>query len=338
MTPNENSVTPERIFQMAWGYAPPLILEAAIRHRIFDMLDGGPKSLSQLQKDTGASERGLSAIANALVALNLLSKDGQGRFSLTPESAAFLVSSKPSFQGGLLRHTSQDLIPKWLQLNEIVATGKPAQSVNQKEAGIEFFRKFVNDIFPMSYPAAQFLARHLETEGMRGAVRVLDLGAGSGVWGIGLAQGSADLHVTALDWPDVIQVTRETVARFGLSDRFSYIEGDLLEAQFGSDYNVVTIGQILHSEGVDRSRALLAKSFQALAPGGTIAIAEFLVNADRTGPVSSLLFAVNMLVNTERGGTYSFEEIAGWLSDVGFVNPRTIDSPGPSPLVLANKP
>lgn len=338
MTPNDNSVTPERIFQMAWGYAPPLILEAAIRHRVFDVLDSGPKNLAELQKDTGVSERGLSAITNALVGLNFLARDAQGRFSLTPESAAFLVSSKPGFQGGLLRHTSEDLIPNWLKLNEVVATGKPVQSVNQKEAGMEFFRKFVNDIFPLSYPATQFLGRHLAAEGLRGPLRVLDLGAGSGVWGIGLAQASGDVHVAAVDWSDVISVTRETVARFGLSDRFSYIEGDLLEAPFGSGYNVVTIGQILHSEGVDRSRALLAKSFQALAPGGTIAIAEFLVNADRSGPVSSLLFAVNMLVNTQRGDTYSFEEIAGWLSEAGFVNPRTIDSPGPSPLILANRP
>ncbi len=238
----------------------------------------------------------------------------------------------------MIRHTSEDLIPKWLQLNEIVATGKPVRSVNQKEAGTEFFRKFVNDILPLSYPAAQFLGRHLAADGSRGPLRVLDLGAGSGVWGIALAQTAGDVHVTALDWPDVSQVTRETVARFGVSDRFAYVEGDLLEAPFGTGYNVVTIGQILHSEGIDRSRALLAKSFQALAPGGTIAIAEFLVNADRTGPASSLLFAVNMLVNTQHGSTYSFEEIAGWLSDAGFVNPRTIDSPGPSPLILANRP
>jgi hypothetical protein len=82
----------------------------------------------------------------------------------------------------------------------------------------------------------------------------------------------------------------------------------------------------------------LKKTFAALAPGATIAIAEFLVNADRTGPVNGLIFAVNMLVNTENGNTYSFEEIASWLSDAGFVDVRTLASRGPSPLILANKP
>jgi 3-hydroxy-5-methyl-1-naphthoate 3-O-methyltransferase len=334
--PGSNQVTPERIMQFAWGYVPPLILEAAIRHRVFDVLDSGPKAINDVQKETDASERGLTAIMNALVGLNLLAKDDQGRYSLTPESAAFLVSTKPGFQGGLIRHCSEQLIPKWLHLNEIVASGKPVESVNQEAAGSDFFQNFVNDIFPMSYPAAQTLARHLNMNG-GGEVRVLDLAAGSGVWGIALAQASDRVRVTAVDWPEVIPVTRKTVGRFGLSDRFSYIEGDLLKADFGSNHTVATLGHILHSEGEARSRELLSKTFGALATGGTIAIAEFLVNPDRRGPVNGLFFAVNMLVNTDNGGTYSFEEISGWLTEAGFTNARTIESPGPSPLILATK-
>ena len=337
-TPVTTPVTPERIMQFAWGYVPPLVLEAAIRHRIFDLLDGGPKTVSEIQKETGASERGLSAIMNALVGLEFLAKDKQGYFSLTPESSTFLVSTKPSFQGGMLRHGSEQLIPKWLHLNEIVMTGEPAAAVNKEESGGDFFQQFVNDIFPLSYPAAQALSRHYNANGAAPAVRVLDLAAGSGVWGIAMAQGSEKVSVTAVDWPEVIPVTRKTVARFGLADRFSFVEGDLLQADFGSGHNLATLGHILHSEGSERSQALLKKTFQALAPGGTIAIAEFLVNADRTGPLNALFFAVNMLVNTESGDTYSFEEISSWLKAAGFTDARTLDAPGPSPLILATKP
>jgi ubiquinone/menaquinone biosynthesis C-methylase UbiE len=331
-------VTPERIMQLAWGYVPPLLLEAGIRHRIFDLLDSGPKTIPDVHKETGASERGLTAVMNALVGLNFLAKDGQGSFSLTPESAAFLVSSKPAFQGGLLRHGSQHLIPRFLHLNEIVATGKPPAAVNQEAQGGEFFQDFVMDIFPMSYPSAQTLARHLNVDGAGQAASVLDLAAGSGVWGIALAQSSEHVRVTAVDWPEVIPVTRKTAARFGLAERFSFVEGDILQADFGSGHTVATLGHILHSEGRERSQALLAKTFQALASGGTIAIAEFLVNADRTGPVNGLFFAVNMLVNTDSGDTYSFDEIANWLGAAGFANARTLESPGPSPLILATKP
>jgi 3-hydroxy-5-methyl-1-naphthoate 3-O-methyltransferase len=143
-------VTPERIMQFAWGYVPPLVLEAAIRHRVFDVLDSAPKTLSEMQQETGSSERGLSAGMNVLVGLNFLAKDKQGRFSLTPESAAFLVSTKPGFMGGFIRHGSEQLIPKWLGLNKIVMTGKPEASVNLEGTGADFFQRFVNDIFPMS--------------------------------------------------------------------------------------------------------------------------------------------------------------------------------------------
>ncbi|HEU5342434.1 methyltransferase [Edaphobacter sp.] len=335
--PATKSVTPERIMQFAWGYIPTLMLEAAVRHRVFDVLDSGPKTLKETAAVTGASERGLRAVMNAMVGLDFLAKEGD-RYALTPESSAFLVSTKPSFQGGILRHTSEQLIPKWLKLNEIVATGKPVAAVNQEGAGSEFFSEFVADIFPMSYPAAQALGAHLALGDAGAPVRVLDLAAGSGVWGIGVAQSSKRVTVTAVDWPEVLPITKKMVGRFGLSDRFSFVAGDLDAADFGKGHNVATLGHILHSEGETRSRSLLKKTFDALAPGGTIAIQEFLVNPDRTGPIVSLLFAGNMLVNTDHGDTYSFEEISAWLKEAGFTNPRLIDAPGPSPLILATRP
>lgn len=324
--------------QFAWGYVPTLVLEAAIHHRVFDVLDDGPKTVQETAAATGASERGLRSIMNLLVGLNFLTRVEGTRYGLTPESEAFLVSTKPSFQGGILKHASQQLIPRWLHLNEVVAAGKVPKPVNQEVSGSDFFQQFVVDIFPMSYPAAQALAAHLKLAEAGGAVRVLDLAAGSGVWGIGLAQSANGATVTAVDWAEVLPATRQTVARFGLTDRYTFVAGDLLDVDFGHGHTVATLGHILHSEGETRSRSLLRKTFHALAPGGTISIAEFLVNADRTGPVNSLCFAVNMLVNTDVGDTYSFEEISSWLTEAGFTNPRLVESPGPSPLVLATKP
>jgi predicted O-methyltransferase YrrM len=275
---------------------------------------------------------------NALVGLNFLTKDAQGRYALTPESAAFLVSTKPGFQGGMILHCSQHLIPKWLRLTDIVATGKAVEPVNQQRLGGDFFSKFVADIFPRSYGSAQSLAAALDLNGAGRPVSVLDLAAGSGVWGIALAQKSPFVHVTAVDWPEVITVTRKTVARFGLMKRFRFVPGDLLAADFGANHSVATLGHILHSEGKERSRTLLQRTFDALAPGGTIAVAEYLVNDERTEPLGGLLFAVNMLVNTDNGDTYSYREISSWLREAGFVNSRTLHAPGPSPLILATKP
>lgn len=330
-------VTPERIYQLAWGYAPPLALEAAVRHGIFDQLDDGPMSVPELHSATGCSPRGLTALLNLLVGLEFLTKTENDCYALTAESAAFLVSRKPAFQGGMIRHLSQHLLPQWLHLNEATKSGEPAIAVNQMQDGTEFFQSFVADLFPMNYPVARELAAHLDLDRATEPVSVLDLAAGSGVWSIALAQSSRSVRVRAVDWAGVLPVTRATAQRFALAERYTFVEGDLRDADFGRGHTIATLGHILHSEGMARSKALLKKTHAALAPGGTIVIAEFLVNAQRTGPVNGLIFAVNMLVNTEEGDTYSFEEISDWLLEAGFVRPRTLAVRGPSPLILASK-
>jgi len=302
------------------------------------VLDPGPKTTTEIAAATGASERGLRAILGALVGIELLTKSPDGKFSLTPESAAFLVSSKPSYFGGFIRHTSSQLIPKWLELSEIVRTGKSNVHVNQESTGAAFFQEFVSDLFPLSYPVTQALATELKLDAATSPISVLDLAAGSGVWGIGLAQRSKQVRVTAVDWPGVIDITQKTATRFGLADRFTFVPGDLGTANFGTGHQVATLGHILHSEGEPRSRALLKKTFAALAPGGTIAVQEFLVNDERTGPPVGVLFGVNMLVAGDQSDVWSFNEIAGWLKESGFTNPRTLETPGPSPLILATKP
>lgn len=334
----QKQVTPERIMQMAWGYAVTMILEAAIRNKVFDTIDSGPKTVDEVAAASGASQRGLRSIMNALVGVELLKKNGGDKYELTPESAAFLVSTKPSFMGGMAAHTSHQLMPPWMQLSDVVATGKPATSVNRQDGGEAFFQELVGNIFTMSYAPAKALAQHLAFGDSGAPVRVLDLGAGSGVWSIALAQSSPRVKVTAVDFPGVLPITRMHADRFGVGDRYTMVAGDLGTVDFGKDHNVITIGHILHSEGEQRSKKLLKKCFDALAPGGTIAIQEFLVNRDRTGPPMSLIFAVNMVVNTDDGDTWSFEEISGWLKEAGFTNARQLDSPGPSPLILANKP
>ena len=339
MNPPPNAqVTPQRIMQFAWGFAAPMAIGAAVHNGLFDALASGPKDLAELEKTTGCSARGLTAIVDFLVGIDLLKKDSSGRFTLTPESETFLVKSKPSFHGAIFRPLIESVIPAFLELNSIVRTGHPAQEVNSEPIGSPFFQELVVDLFPINYAGAKTLGEALAAQGLPKPASVLDLATGSGVWGIAVAQASPDVHVTAVDWPQVLEVTKKTATRFGVVDRFNFSPGDLLEADFGANHGLATLGHILHSEGEERSRELLKKTFQALAPGGTIAIAEFLVNADRTGPLSGLIFSINMLVNTETGRTYSFEELSDWLRQAGFVEPHLMEVPAVSPLVLANKP
>lgn len=331
------SLTPDRLLQMAWGYAPGLIIEAALDCGVFSHLDKSPKTVGELSKASKASVRGLTGILNSLVGFGLLERRGD-RYALTPESATFLVAGKPAYQGAFFWHHARQLIPNWLQLRKAVRSGKPVVSGNKKSVGEAFFTDFVEGIFPLSYRAAQTLGEHLEISKATSPVSVLDIGAGSGVWGIALAQQSPRVTVRAVDWPRVLKVTRRVAKKHGVAGRLTVSPGDLLEADFGRGHQVATIGHILHSEGVERSRRLLRKTFAALAPGGTIAISEFIPNDDRQGPPLPLMFAVNMLIHTEVGDTFTFEEISGWLKQAGFKNPRLLEAPAPSPLVLATKP
>ena len=319
---------------MSWGFAPPLIIGAAVRNGFFDALASSPMHAEQLATVTGASSRGTRAVMDALVGLGLAARDRDGRYTLTPESDAFLVSARPVCFGQYFMHGTQ-LLPKWLQLAECVKTGEPATAVNQEEEGSAFFSEFVEALFPMNYGAARVLAQALPLAGRES--RVLDIAAGSGVWGIAVAQAHPGVRVTAADWEGVLPTTKKTAERHGVGGRFEYVAGDILDADFGTGYDAAILGHILHSEGEARSRKLLDRVFAALAPGGTIAVQEFLVNEDRSGPPTGLIFAVNMLVHTEQGATWSFEEIAGWLRDAGFTNARQLDAPGPSPLILADK-
>jgi len=329
------AVTPDRILQIAWGYAPPIIVATAAKLNLFDALEHGPQTAAAVARRTKTSERGIRPLLNALVGLQLLAKSGKDQYALTPESAAFLVSGKPGYLGTVLQHLGRDLVPQWLELPDTVQSGRPVRDVSQ-EAGAEFFESLVVGLFPLNFPAAQALGTALNL-GAAKPIKILDIAAGSGVWGIGIAQHAAGSTVTAVDWPNVLEVTKRFAAEHGMADRFSYVAGDMQTVNFGHGYDVAVLGHILHSEGEKKSRELLKKVAQSLAPGGIIAIPEYLVNEERTGPPMGLFFAINMLVNTDEGDTFSYEEISQWLQEAGFTNPRKIEPGGPAAVVVAQK-
>jgi ubiquinone/menaquinone biosynthesis C-methylase UbiE len=337
--PAAPQISPERLMQFTFGFAPPLMIEVAIRYGVFDTLDKGAKTLDVLCAETNTSLRGLRTVLNALVGLDVLSKDAAGRYALTEESATFLVTGKPTYHGAFFLLTSEPMLSSWGKLHEVIRSGRPTHHINREQDGVAFFLRFVEDIFPIHYASAQTLARALAVLQVTAPMSVLDLAAGSGVWSVALAQQSPQIRVTAVDWPGVIAITQKVTARHRLADRYTFVAGDLHDVDFGQGHAIATLGHILHSEGEERSRRLLKKTFEALAPGGTIAIAEILVDAERRAAVPALIFAVNMLVNSDHGDTFSFEEIRGWLQDAGFEQVRTVEAPGLAPLlILATKP
>ena len=330
------TVNPYRLMELMFGFAPALILDTGIQCGIFDALADGPKTKEEVAKACSVVPRSVGAILNALVGLEWLTKDGE-KYSLTGESAALLVRSSPGYHGGMLRHIVGRLLPAWQNLDTTMRTGKPAMPLNIEGEGGGCFRDFVAALYSANFPAAQTLAESLRAVKAQSPCKVLDIAAGSGVWGIALALASPNVHVTAVDWEQVIPVTRQTAAKTGVENRFSFVGGDVHDAPFGSGYDLAVLGHILHTQGDVRARALVKKTYEALSPGGTVVVAEVVVNDDRTGPVAPLIFAVNMVVTTDEGDTFSQREITDWIEESGFRDVRTLDVPGSSPLILADK-
>ena len=256
-----NDVTPQRLFEMAWGFAPALTIKTATEVAVFDALAAGPRTADDIAESTNCSSRGMRIMLDALGGFGLLAKV-DGAYRLTPESEAFLVSSQPGYLGPIFQHFGATMLPDFLSLTECVRRGEPVLAVNDQRSGAPFFEKFVEALFPVNAPSAGVLARHLA---LANDASVLDVAAGSGVWGITLAKSAQGVRVTAVDWPNVLEITRRVAASYGVADRFTFAPGDLLEADFGDGHQVATLGQILHTEGEERSRALLRRVQAALS-------------------------------------------------------------------------
>jgi opacity protein-like surface antigen len=216
-------ITPDRLMGFTFGFAPPAIIETGLRLGIFDLLDKGARPIDEIVASSRASPRGLRILLNALVGLDLLAKDRMERFSLTPESAHFLVSGKPTFHGAFFMLTSERMLSEWGKLSSIVRSGRPTHRINEEESGTKFFQQFVENIFPIHFPAARCLAHTLQLSNLTSPALVLDLAAGSGVWSVAMAKESPHVAVTAIDWPGIIPITRKVTEREGVAGlKFTY--------------------------------------------------------------------------------------------------------------------
>lgn len=326
----EEELNPEKIFQTCFAFAPSRVLVTGVDLEVFTHIANGHNTSKEIADAANADRRGMEILLNSLVSLDFLTKTNY-RYDLTPMSEKFLVKGISTYYGDFVPNVDM-LWEPWRDLTNIVKTGKPFTRL-EREDGEEFFQKLVSQIFPMSYPGARVAAEKLELENSN----ILDVAAGSGAWGLAFAERDINTRVTALDWPGVLKVTKKFVNKFGLDARFSYISGDLREVDFGIGYDLVILGHICHSEGAENTVKLMARCYNSLKNGGMLLIADMIPDDERCSAAFPLLFAVNMLVSTTEGNTFTMKEYKEWLENAGFHDIKTLDIPGPSPLILATK-
>ncbi len=294
---------------LAWlrrisAFAPSRIVLTANNYRMFDHLEGSGKTAGALSKKIAADGRATELILNSLVAIGFLEKKN-GKYRNAAVSSRYLVKGKPDYHGDILRHNNT-LWENWSGLDMVVKTGRP----NKKSRDHESF------ILGMHNLALQKVRGVMKNLDLKGVKKVLDLGGGPGTYSIAFAKKRMD--VTLLDLPDTLRISRKVIDAAGTDKNIRLLPGDFMKDDLGSGYDMIFISQILHSLGPDECISLLRKCKTSLSKGGHVVVQEFYLEESRTGPLQGAVFAINMLVNTTKGRTYTPNEMYSWMKNAGL--------------------
>ena len=318
---------PEQLEAMAYGFRQSRILFTAWELDVFGAVGEGAAS-EEVAGRIGADARATDRLLNALVAMGLLEK-GNGVFSNTPLAARYLVKASPHAMS-TLGHAAT-LYGRWGTLTGAVKAGttvlpRVTDDEEDREAFIEaMHRRAINN--------ADKLIADIDLDGVS---RVLDVGGGSGVYAMAFCRAKDGLSATVLDLPEVTPLTRRYVEAGGFSGRVDTADGNYRKCDFGSGFDLVFFSAIVHSEPPAENQRLIDKAFAALNPGGRIAIQDFVMDETRTAPGFGALFALNMLVNTRAGDTFTEGEIRAWLEGAGCTDITRQDT-GPFTAMLTGR-
>ena len=317
---------PDRLDQMIRAYMPSRCLLTALELDIFTAVGGGAKA-EQIGAKIHANARAVAMLLNALVSLGMLSKSGDN-YKNTAESARFFVQgSKDNHRNGLLHLAN--IWHRWSTLTDAVRRGTHIPI--DRDQTPEWTESFIAAMQRNSKDRAPLVVKALGTNGVR---RLLDLGGGSGAYSIAFAKASADVRCDILDVPEVVPLSAEYVSKAGVSGQISLRAGDMLHDDFGSGYDLVMLNAICHMFSEEQNQDIFRRAIKALAPNGRLAVQDFILNADKTGPQQATLFSLNMLVATDSGASYSEPEYTRWMKDAGFTDVSRINLPGPSSLLV----
>jgi (2Fe-2S) ferredoxin/precorrin-6B methylase 2 len=322
------AVLPDDLNQTLRAYMESRALLSALELDVFTAVGSGATAAEVAQK-ISTHPRATEMLLNALVAMGVLAKQ-QGVFRDTPTTARFFAdSSKDSARPGLLHIAN--IWHRWSNLTDSVRAGTAVSHQEMADRGEDWTKPF---IAAMHHNAAQRAPLVVQAVGAAADERLLDVGGGSAAYSIAFAQAQEKLHATVLDLPTVLPIAQGHIDAAGVASRVETRAGDLRRDPLGKGFTLVLISAICHMLGPEENQDLLRRSFEALDRGGRVVIQDFILEPDKTAPQQAALFALNMLVGTRAGSTYTYEEYSTWLREAGFQEVRQIPLPGPSSLVV----
>jgi SAM-dependent methyltransferase len=318
----------QQILQMASGFRSACVLGGAAELNVFDVLTKEELSAEQLAERLGTDLRAMRMLLDAAAALRLLAKRA-GRYSVPAELRPLLASDSPQTIVPMILH-SINILRNWAQLAWVVKSGVPADhraSIRGEEADRA---AFIGAMHSISGPMADDLVARLGPPQFN---HLLDVGGASGTWTLAFLRAVLGAQATIFDLPDAITQACDRLARSEFSPRVHLVSGDFYTDDLPRGCDFAWVSAIAHQHSREHNRRLFAKVYAALEPGGRIAIRDIVMDADRTQPLDGALFAINMLVQTESGGTFTFDEYSEDLRAVGFVNPTLVVS-GTGPFAM----
>ena len=312
MDPKDEFLNPDGIRKLASSFQASRILLTAVELNIFSVLDKHMLTSAEVSKVIDADERATDRLMNALTALGFLRKV-HGKFYNTESASKFLVKGKLEYMGGLF-HTNE-LWKRWSTLTNAVKKG--SRVYDGKDASEDGTESFIAAMHYRAVKEARILAMMIDLKNVN---RMLDVGGGSGAFSMQFIEKNPGMNAVILDLPEVIPLTKKYVESFHHKDKIEYIKGDYSQNEFGCGYDLVFLSAIVHINSFEENKFLIKKCFDALNPGGQIVIRDWVMNEDRVSPEGGAYFALNMLVGTESGDTFTESEMREWFSNAGIEN------------------
>ena len=331
--------SPALVFETLFAYQRTAALRAAIELDLFRAIGEGPGDVASIAHRCASSERGVRILCDFLTVVGLLEKT-DGRYANTATAALFLDSRSPASVASTARFLGHPVVQApFNHLSDIVRSGRtvlPGQGTVEPDnpAWVEFAHSMAPMMAPMAAPLGAIVL-----EGRTGPMSVLDIAAGHGLFGIGVARQNAAARVVAIDWAAVLEVARANARKAGVEDRYETRAGSAFDVDYGGPHDIVLLTNFLHHFDPPTCVTLLRKVRAALKPGGRVAALEFVPNEDRVSPPMPASFSLTMLATTAAGDAYTLHELAAMYRAAGFADVSGHPIPtGPHTLVVARAP
>jgi (2Fe-2S) ferredoxin/predicted O-methyltransferase YrrM len=319
---------PDDVNEMIRGFMPSRVILTALELDVFTAVGKGG-TVKQIAGKIQGAVRATEMLLNALASLNLLEKR-EGVYRNTPVAARFFVDGTADSARTAQMHTV-NMWKRWSSLTEAVRAG----SAVAPKADNGWVKSF---IAAMDHNARGRTRAVVQAVEVNGAKQMLDLGGGSGAYSIAFVKAAPGLHSEIIDLPEVLPLAQDYVHQAGLDDRISTRAGDMLSVPLeAGKYDLVLLAAICHMFSPEENQRLFERAYAALAPKGRLVVSDFVLEADKTAPRFAALFALNMLVGTRAGSSYSEPEYDAWLKQAGFAQTKRIRMPGPANLMIGTK-